>query len=127
MLLLLAGLAQDQGDNEAAIGLLRETLDVANRGAHSRTVPMALERLARLRTTQDPLAAIALFAARGNYRYSAGASPQPEAAAELDALRRAVSPAAFDTAWQRGSQAPLEDVIALADEAGEAADVPYRN
>jgi predicted ATPase/DNA-binding CsgD family transcriptional regulator len=127
MLLLLAGLAQDRGDNEAAIGLLRETLDVAIRGAHTRTVPMALERLARLLTSQDPLAAIALFAARGNYRYSAGASPQPEAAAELDALRRAVSPAAFGTAWQRGAQAPLEDVIALADEAGETADLPYRN
>jgi len=121
MLLLLAGVAQDAGDEDAAIRLLGETLDVATTGAHARTLPLALERLARLLTDRDPLAAIALFAARENYRDAAGRRPQSEPAAELDALRQATSPAAFESAWQRGSQASLEDLVAIADEAADAA------
>jgi hypothetical protein len=125
MLLLLAGTAGDRGETDAAIRLLRETLAVATTGAHTRTMPLALERLAQLLASHDALAAIALFAARENYVEPAGLNPQPEPPAELDTLRRAVPSAAFGAAWQRGSQASLEDIVAIADEAIEAADLPY--
>ena len=127
MLLLLAGMAGDRGDTGAAIPLLRETLAVATTGAHTRTVPLALERLAGLLASHDALAAVALLAARENYVEPAGLNPQPEPPTELDALRRAVPSAAFGTAWQRGSQASLEDIVAIADEAIEDADLPFPN
>jgi predicted ATPase/DNA-binding CsgD family transcriptional regulator len=125
MLLLLAGVAQGQDNSQAACRLLRETLDVAILGAHARTLPLALEGLARLLSSRDPLAAIALFAARESYRDTAGRRPQSEPAAELDAVRQATSPAAFDAAWQRGAHATLEDIVAIADEATDGSDLPY--
>jgi predicted ATPase len=125
MLFLLAGIAQDADDSEAAIRLLRETLDIATTGAHARTLPLALERLARLFTSRDPLAAVALFAACENYRDPAGRRPQPKRAAELEGLRRAIPSGAFDSAWQRGSQASLEDLVVIADKATEGANLPY--
>ena len=127
MLLLLAGMAGDRGDTGAAIPLLRETLAVATTGAHTRTVPLALERLAGLLASHDALAAVALLAARENYVEPAVVNPQPEPPTELDALRRAVPSAAFGTAWQRGSQASLEEIVAIADEAIEGADLPFPN
>lgn len=117
MLLLLADIAQDQDDSDAAIELLRQTLTVSTLGAHARTPPLALERLARLLSSRDVLAAVALFAARENYLDPARRSPEQEPAAELDALRRATPSAAFDMAWQRGSQASFADVVAIATEA----------
>jgi tetratricopeptide (TPR) repeat protein len=109
MLLLLARIEQDQGDRDMAVRLLRETLDVAASGAHARTLPLAVERLARLFSQDQPLAAVARFAAVDAYRDTSARSSKPERAAELDTLRHATQPEAFDAAWQRGARVPRRD------------------
>ena len=109
MLLLLAGIEQDRGDRAAAFALLRETLHVATLGALPRTIPLALERLARLLRGQHPLAAVTLLAAR-----EAHGDPRttlPDQASDLNALRHATEPAEFETAWQRGAHASLDQLI----------------
>jgi predicted ATPase/DNA-binding CsgD family transcriptional regulator len=115
MLLLLATVEDDRGEHEAAAKLLRKTLEVAIRGAHARTVPLAFDRLARLLADNDPQAAISLLAARARLEASPRV-PHVDRTAELDALRRQVPPTAFDTAWERGARASLDDLIAIVGE-----------
>jgi predicted ATPase/DNA-binding CsgD family transcriptional regulator len=124
MLLLLAGIEQDLGHHAAAVGLLRETLDVATAGAHARTLPVALDRLAKLLANDHPLAAVALFAARESRRDPARGGTQRSPVDELARLRQVTEEDAFRTAWERGSQASLEDLIAIVDAATERVDHP---
>jgi hypothetical protein len=112
MLLLLAAIEDDRGGQSAALNLLRQTIEVAAGGAHARTVPLALDRLARLLASDDPLAAVSLLAARARLQESPKVPPVDHAA-DLDALRRRVTPTAFDTAWERGTLASVEDLMAI--------------
>jgi Tetratricopeptide repeat len=113
MLLLLADVEGDLGHPDEAIRLLRETLKVATSGAHARTVPFALERLARLLEGTQPLSAVALLAAaetaRRHGRMASAAVP------DLQSLRQRTDPGAFRAAWLRGSLARGGDLVAISD------------
>jgi hypothetical protein len=66
---------------------------------------------------QDPLAAVALLAAREAHRDPAGRSTVQKPATELDAALHTIQPDAFRAAWQRGSQASLQEILSLVDAA----------
>ncbi len=115
MLLFLAEIEHDRQRPDQEMRLLRQTLEIASTGAHGRTVPLALERLAVLFEVQHPLTAITLLAAAQNAGGSAGMSAI--FAARLESLRRRTSPAAFRVAWRRGLHAQIGSLGAICDAA----------
>jgi hypothetical protein len=117
MLLLLGRAAERSGTREDAVAYLREALGVAALAAHAHTVPVALDRLAGLLAEHDPQVAIALHAA-ADARHLADQPVDFQArgrSERLDAMRLAAGPDVFAAAWQRGLQAPLEEVVAMVD------------
>lgn len=118
-----ARLALQQGDFDRASSLFKESLVLRKELGAKRGIAEALEGLAATALAQaDPRRAAWLLGAAESLRQSLGAPlPPVERLAydqDLDALRASLPPDEFETTWQAGSAARLEQIAEVAMQEG---------
>jgi predicted ATPase/DNA-binding CsgD family transcriptional regulator len=112
MTFLLAKCAAERGDADAALRLIRSVLGLAQRAAHARTVPLALDLAASLLAQRAPQAAFVCAAAADARAGSFGLGPRPDRVApESLGVQPEAGPAAGDL---DGIAAVLEAVLPTA-------------